>query len=120
MRKFSPASRGGRFKGKDPTVPISRLEKQWIDKAAVIYIGKAGGGRSNAQLQQRLWAYMRFGGGEPVGHWGGRLIWQLEDCLDLVVCWKPSGAQDAAQLESELIRAFVADHGARPFANLRN
>jgi hypothetical protein len=91
----------------------------WLDDAIVLYIGKAGGGDSSAVLQERLWAYMRFGAGEPVAHWGGRFIWQLQNCRDLIVCWKATGEGDAAKLESELIRDFVAIHGRRPFANLR-
>lgn len=117
---FAARSCGGRFKGKDPTVPIADLRRRWVDDAIVLYIGKAGGGRSRAALRRRLWDYVRFGAGEPVGHWGGRFIWQLEDCLELVICWRPSGEQDAAQLESELIRKFTETYGRRPFANLPN
>lgn len=117
---FSTRSCGGWFKGEDPGLPVSQLRQHWVDKAMVIYVGKAGGGRSKAHLQQRLRAYMRFGAGEPVGHRGGRLIWQLEDCLDLIVCWRPSGDQDAALTESELIRKFADIYGRRPFANLRS
>lgn len=117
---FSLRSCGGRFKGKDPTVPISRLERLWVDSATVIYIGKAGGGESTATLRERLWAYMRFGAGEPVGHWGGRLIWQIQNSGDLIVCCKPSNEDDAAKTESELICDFAARYGRRPFANLRN
>jgi hypothetical protein len=117
---FSPLSCGGHFKGKDPTVSVSKLEAHWIEQTIVLYIGKAGGGRSRSTLQQRLWCYMRFGAGEPVGHWGGRLIWQLTDCHDLTVCWRPGVDHDAEELESQLIRDFSAAYGCRPFANLRN
>ena len=120
VRVFSTQSCGGRFKGKDPTVPVERLHRLWIDGAIVLYIGKAGGGDSGALLQERLWAYMRFGASEPVGHWGGRLIWQLENCHDLTVCWKACLEVDAAKREGELIREFAKTHGRRPFANLRN
>jgi hypothetical protein len=111
---------GGRFKGKDPTVPLSRLQKHWVDGSPVIYIGKAGGGQSKATLRGRLWAYVRFGAGEPVAHWGGRFIWQLQNSPELVVCWRQSAEQDAAVLESSMIKDFTAVYGRRPFANLRN
>jgi hypothetical protein len=117
---FSTHSCGGRFKGKDPTVPVERLRRLWIDAAIVLYIGKAGGGDAGAVLQERLWAYMRFGAGEPVGHWGGRLIWQLENCHDLTICWRACGEADAAKVEGALIRQFAVSYGRRPFANLRN
>jgi hypothetical protein len=117
---LSATSCGGRFKGKNPRVPIARLRKHWVDGASVLYIGKAGGGGAKgATLQQRLWAYMRFGNGDPASHSGGRFIWQLTNCLDLVICWKPSGKKDALKLEKDLIREFIAAYSKRPFANLR-
>jgi excinuclease UvrABC nuclease subunit len=59
---FSAVSCGGRFKGKDPTVPVARLRKKWVKDARVLYIGKAGGGDAEeANLQERLQPYMRFG-----------------------------------------------------------
>ena len=119
-RCFSPLSCGGHFKEKDPTVPVSRLKKHWIEQAIVLYIGKAGGDGSQSTLQGRLWCYMRFGAGEPVGHWGGRFIWQLADCHDLIVCWRPGVDHDAKELESQFIREFSTVYGRRPFANLRN
>ena len=119
-RCFSPISCGGRFKGKDPTVSVARLEARWIEHTIVLYIGKAGGGRSRSTLLERLWCYMRFGAGEPVGHWGGRFIWQLADCHDLIVCWRPGVDDDAQEIESQLIRDFSATYRRRPFANLRD
>ena len=118
--ELSPTSCGGRFKGKDPTVPVVRLRQHWVEDAAVLYIGKAGGGDTRETLQRRLWTYMRFGNGEPVSHSGGRFVWQLTNCLELVICWKPAGEQDAIALETALIREFITVYGKRPFANLRN
>jgi hypothetical protein len=102
---------GGRFKGSDPTVPVPMLRTRWIERAPVLYIGKAN------QLQRRLQQYMDFGAGKPVGHWGGRLIWQVDGSKDFVLAW----AVDPEPLarEAELIRAFVVEFGAMPFANLR-
>jgi hypothetical protein len=118
--RYSTTSRGGHFKGKDPTVSHAELSTNWVKGAFVLYIGKAGGGKSQSALRKRLWLLMRFGAGEAVGHWGGRLIWQLEDCADLILCWKPTGIIDAMEHESELMAAFRQTYGARPFANLRD
>lgn len=105
------SSPGGRFKQRDPTVPVEVLKANWIPGALVVYIGKAD------QLQRRLRQYMDFGAGAPVGHWGGRLIWQIEDANSLTVGWLPT-ANPLAR-EAALIQAFVDEHGAMPFANLR-
>jgi hypothetical protein len=118
--QYATKNQGGHFKGKDPSMLPSGLESNWVTGALVIYIGKAGGGASQSTLRKRLWSFMRFGAGEPVGHWGGRLIWQLEDCSELILCWKPTGILDAGAYESELIAAFARTYGAKPFANLRD
>jgi hypothetical protein len=70
---FLPANSGGRFKGRDPTVPISRLEERWLPSANVVYIGKAGGNDQRATLRSRIRSFMQFGLGKPCSHWGGRL-----------------------------------------------
>jgi len=117
---FSSKSKGGHFKGKDPTVDLAILKRNWVHGTAVLYIGKAGGGSSSATLRKRLKSYLRFGAGQPVGHWGGRLIWQLEDTESLFFCWRPAGSADARELERELIQDFTKSFGTRPFANLQD
>lgn len=117
---FSEKSAGGHFKGKDPAVTLAVLQSSWVSGAAVLYIGKAGGGTSSSTLRRRLRSYLRFGEGHPVGHWGGRFIWQLQDVDTLLFCWRPARDRDARELEQELIQDFVNDYGVRPFANLRD
>jgi hypothetical protein len=114
---FLPVSIGGHFKGKDPTVEISRLESKWVEDALVLNIGKAGLG--GATLKSRLKQYMRFGRGEAIGHRGGRYIWQLRHSCNLLVCWKviPDGVPRA--VEKALIAEFTTVYGKLPFANLK-
>ena len=110
---FLETGSGGHFKGKNPNVTLGELKRN-----CVVYIGKAGSVSSRATLRSRLLQYLKFGDGMPVGHWGGRYIWQLEDHEDLLMCWKPLSGTDPSEYESNLIDAFRQIYGDRPFANL--
>lgn len=119
-KSFLDEGTGGYFKDKDPNVSIGELEQNWIENSCILYIGKAGGANSNATLQSRLKQYMDFGSGKPVGHWGGRYIWQLKNADDLIVCWNMTD-REPSEVESEMIENFKKQHGGkRPFANLRD
>jgi hypothetical protein len=111
---FLATNPGGRFKDRDPTVAVETLTGKWVAGAHVVYIGKAD------QAQRRLREFSRFGAGEPVGHWGGRYIWQLADSDELLVAWHPITWEEAArEYEVRLLRRFANVHdGRRPFANL--
>lgn len=61
---FLERSVGGAFKGRDPSLETLRLKNEWVDQAAVLYIGSAG------NLRRRVDQLVRFGRGEPIGHWG--------------------------------------------------
>lgn len=111
---FRAESPAGKFKGKDPSVPIAALMEAWVPGVAVLYLGKAG---KQKGLSRRLGEYRRHGSGRRVGHWGGRFIWQLVDSGDLLVAWKATPGADPEQVEADLIIAFVSQHGRRPFAN---
>jgi hypothetical protein len=107
---------GGRFKDKDPSVSRDDLLTNWVNKTEVIYIGKASSSRG---LRKRLKQYMDFGAGRPVAHWGGRFIWQIENCDDLVVAWKCAEEEAAEQFEARLQHDFYVQYGRLPFANLK-
>ncbi|MFD1722875.1 hypothetical protein [Amnibacterium endophyticum] len=116
---FMRESSGGRFKGKDPAIAPEALERAWVDGPEVVYIGKATRGSAGRRgLEKRLDEYRRFGAGEPVGHWGGRAIWQLADRDELLVAWNAT-EEDAAAVESRMLGDFRDRYGVLPFANLR-
>lgn len=111
---------GGHFKEKNPNVSLDELNINWVENSLVVYIGKAGGESSKSTLNSRLKQYFAFGQGRKIGHWGGRLIWQLKQSNDLIVCWKPLTNEDPRALESSLIKKFMEQYSQRPFANLTN
>jgi hypothetical protein len=124
MPEFEEIGTGGYFKGREPNVPLDVLRSNWVDGVPVIYIGKAGGTSSTtgimgkATLQKRILQYLRFGHGEDVGHYGGRLIWQIKDPGNLIFCWKPLRTEEPRAVESALIRQFLDTYHKLPFANL--
>ena len=118
---FMPKGTGGFFKQKDPNIAIAELEKKWVDNSSILYIGKAGGENNRATLKSRIEQYIKFGQGKPIGHKGGRYIWQLADAYSLIVCWKTLSEEDPREVESQMIQEFKKEHeGKRPFANLKD
>lgn len=112
--QFLTEGTGGHFKGKNPNICIDTLQKNWIDDSCVLYIGKA------TSLRRRLKQYIDFGDGQPVGHWGGRYIWQLKEASQLLVCWKETPEENSKEVESRLIQEFKSIYKMRPFANLQD
>ncbi len=109
---FLKEGTGGHYKGKDPNVSIAELERNWVDGTSIVYIGKA------TILKSRISSYLRFGNKRATSHWGGRLIWQLADSSDLIICWKEV-YEDPREVEKKMIQNFKKAHGnQRPFANL--
>ncbi len=109
---------GGFFKNRDPNIPITELENNHVEDSQVVYIGKAGSPTGKATLNSRLGQYLRFGQGKNVGHWGGRLIWQLKNYGNLIFCWKPTPNTNPRIIEKQLLNEFITQFGVRPFANL--
>jgi hypothetical protein len=107
---FLGRSVGGRFKGQDGTVTIDSLVRKWCDDADILYIGRA------KNIRRRLDQFARYARGEPVGHRGGRYLWQLSEHDQLRVGWRLEA--DPVQAERELLDEFEAEFGRLPFANL--
>ena len=116
MPEFLENGTGGFFKGKNPNVAVSELKSNWVGGTCVVYIGKA------TTLSKRISQYLKFGNGKSIGHWGGRLIWQIKDSKDLLFCWKaiPEQEGNPVEIEKEFIADFKRQYGGkRQFANLK-
>jgi hypothetical protein len=119
--EFLPIGTGGYFKNKNPNKGLDYLISKWIDNTHVVYIGKAGGTDNGSTLRSRLKLYLEFGTGKPVGHYGGRLIWQIKNSSELIVCWKVVNAgDDPRQIEKQLIKDFEKQFERKPYANINS
>ncbi len=125
-KRFLKTGTGGYFKSKNPNVSEACLLDNWVEGTHILYIGKAGGidknGRkSDSTLRDRIHAYLKFGSGYKVGHWGGRLIWQLEKSEDLLIYRRAcNGEENAVTLEKQLFLEFEEHYTKLPFANLKH
>ncbi|MFQ4149443.1 hypothetical protein AAGW05_12220 [Arthrobacter sp. LAPM80] len=70
-------------------------------------------------MRKRIAEYLDFGQGKPAGHWGGRLIWQIQDPSRLRIGWKIIEDADPEHVEKCLLLAFKKELGQLPYANLR-
>lgn len=118
IKQFLSKGVGGFFKTKDPNVSLSELNSNWVNDCHLLYVGQAGGNGSSATLKKRVKQYLDFGKGKPVGHYGGRLIWQLSHHKSLIVAWKVTRTTDPRDEERTLIKDFYGYYGRLPFANL--
>lgn len=115
--KFRSSSAAGRFKRRDPTIPVRKLREKWVPDARVVYVGKAGPA-VNGSLRTRIRELVQFGSGKPVAHWGGRALWQLDGIWEALIAWK-AVASDPYNAERQMIKEFISRFGRLPYANLR-
>ena len=102
---FLTRSRGGAFKGRNPAVAATVLQRRWLEGGTLLYVGKAARGtRGRRGLRTRVGESLAFGAGRPVAHWGGRYLWQVDDCESFLIGWKETA--DPEGLENELLVQF--------------
>ena len=112
--EFLESGTGGRFKGKNPNVSTSKLHANWIEGALIVYVRK-----SDRTLRERIGELVDFGTSHPVGHRGGRYLWQLKDSDHLRVCWKETAKGNAGSEKFDILREFQNHYGSLPFANIQ-
>ena len=120
---FLSNSRGGWFKGKDPTVPLEVLEAKWVSGTPLVYAGRARKSLTyprKSGLRYRIGKLLKFGAGVAVAHWGGRYLWQVRGSEEFVVAWRPlPDAASPALEEANLLAEFESAFAKLPFANMK-
>jgi hypothetical protein len=107
---FLSRNHGGRFKGQDPSVEVPVLQRRWVEGTQLLYFGKTD------DLKRRIDELCRFGSGEPIGHWGGRYMWQIAGSDEFIIAWLPTS--DPMGEHRTLMDEFRAAFGSWPFANI--
>ena len=115
--RFVSRSPAGRFKGRDPSRPVESLLANWVSGADIIYVGKAGPSAKRT-LRRRIRELLHFGSGKPVGHSGGRALWQLEGVWDAQIAWKVTSG-DPREIERRTLAEFKRQYGRFPYANFQ-
>jgi hypothetical protein len=103
---------GGWHKGRDPTVVPDQLMANWVSGSDIVYFGM-----TDRPLAKRINEFAKFGAGQAVGHYGGRLVWQLPEIRKLKVGWLERGDWVPRLMEGQLIAEFRRTYGKPPFAN---
>jgi hypothetical protein len=117
--EFLEKTIAGLYKGEDLAVSILQLKSNWNDHTPVIYIGKAGGPGIKQGLKSRLRKYVGTGFSQNAKRRGGKMIWQLRDAPELLLCWKTDiGNKTPKDFEDDLKELFKKEYGKIPFANL--
>ena len=115
--RFMNQSLAGRFKGRDPSRPVASLLAKWVSGTDIIYVGKAGPSVKRT-LRRRIRELLLFGSGNPIGHSGGRALWQLEGVWDAQIAWKVTNG-NPREHERKALAVFKRQHGRLPYANFR-
>ena len=77
--------------------------------ADVLYIGKS------SNIRRRIRELIRFGYGERSAHWGGRYLWQVDNCERFIIAYREEALPEEA--ERFLLSEFHVCYGKYPFAN---
>ena len=95
---------------------------RWVLGVQVLYFGKGPLRSSKAKrrkgLARRVGELQRHGYRGGANHYGGKLLWQIDDAGALLIAWKPLAEGESATIESGLIRGFDRIMGREPYANV--
>lgn len=101
------------FNGRSMLYPAEELQEKYeqSDKRR-LYIGKAAGENG---LRQRLRQMTQYGWRNATNKRGGRAIWQIENCYELLVGYHV--CENPRIKETEALSKYIEDFGVMPVAN---
>ncbi|CAM2076734.1 MAG: hypothetical protein NSGCLCUN01_00919 [uncultured Clostridium sp.] len=99
------------YKGKSLLLEKDKLINKFdkISNNSVLYYGKA------EDLKRRIKQYVKYGYAEDRGHRGGRAIWQIKGCHDLIIEYYLNSFP--REYEKKLLQEFKEKNNSYPFAN---
>jgi hypothetical protein len=101
---------------------VQDAEGRWVTGVQVLYFGKGPLRSLNAKrrlgLAGRIRELQKHGYEGGANHYGGKLLWQVQDADSLLIAWKVLGEGASASVESGLIRGFEEVMGQQPYANI--
>lgn len=104
------------FKSKRLLYDVEILKNKYsgLQDKNILYIGKAA---CKKGLRQRIGQYIDYGYNEGKIHRGGRAIWQIENCEQLIIDFYC--CEECEQEEKSLLKNYKILNGNYPLANWR-
>lgn len=103
----------GTFNERSMLYPAKELQEKYeLSDKKRLYIGKAAGENG---LRQRLHQMTQYGWRNATNKRGGRAIWQIENCYELLVGYFI--CENPREIETEAINKYVEEFGVMPVAN---
>ena len=95
-------------------------EKSKDNDNIILYIGKATR-KDGDGIYKRIKEYLQWGYGEGQIHAGGRAIWQIPNCKEILKFYwiRLASAQESKDMEAKLIKEYENRFGNIPFANMK-
>lgn len=102
---------------------LEELEKSSLENGEdfiILYIGSATRNNNNG-LYERIKEYIRWGCCKGQNHAGGRAIWQIPECKELLkFYWIRLDTKEASKnMEANLIKKYEKKYLNIPFANMK-
>ncbi len=95
-------------------------ERSKDNEDIILYIGSATRKNSDG-LYKRIKEYIQWGYGKGQIHAGGRAIWQIPKCKEILKFYwiRLASSEESKDMEAKLIKKYENKFGKIPFANMK-